>query len=106
MTKAKGMFPWLFPSDKGFFANERTFEKKKKLYRQYREREFMEKYVILNTEELATLYHLPGINVKAPAVPRVDAKKGQPPMGLPTRDVPEPPISGQGGEVPPGLPTR
>jgi len=38
---------------------------------------------VFNTEELATVYHLPGIMVKAPLVPKVEAKKGEPPTGLP-----------------------
>jgi len=38
---------------------------------------------VLNTEELATLYHLPGLAVRAPFLPRVESKKGQPPAPLP-----------------------
>ena len=40
------------------------------------------KYV-LNTEELATIYHLPDMGVRAPLLPRVEAKRGEPPVGLP-----------------------
>jgi hypothetical protein len=91
-TKDKGMFPWLFPNDKGFFASERTLKKKKKMYGAYRKRMFSappkdlkNHSIILNVEELATLWHMPGLNVKAPFLPRVQAKKGQPPASLPTR---------------------
>lgn len=38
---------------------------------------------VLNTEELATVYHYPGMAVKAPLVPKIEAKKGEPPIGLP-----------------------
>jgi hypothetical protein len=91
-TKDKGMFPWAFPDDKGFFASERTLKKKKGMYGAYRKRTFSappkdpkNHAIILNVEELATLWHLPGLNVKAPLLPRVQAKKGQPPASLPTR---------------------
>ena len=39
---------------------------------------------VLNTEELATLYHFPSrVVAPAPTVPRVEAKKGEPPSELP-----------------------
>ncbi len=40
---------------------------------------------VLNVEELATVYHFPITGVKAPLVPKVEAKKGEPPMGLPVK---------------------
>ncbi len=83
-TSPDGYLKWLFPSDKGFFAGRQAYERKYSIYKKYRRRAFVKKEVILNTEELATLFHLPGINVKAPSFPRVQAKKGQPPVGLPT----------------------
>ncbi|MEK7638508.1 MAG: hypothetical protein AAB375_03745 [Patescibacteria group bacterium] len=91
-TKDKGVLPWMFPNDKGFFFEERTLKKKKGMYGAYRKRAFSappkdpkNHAIILNTEELATLWHLPGLNVKAPMMPRVQSKKGQPPAMLPTR---------------------
>ncbi len=40
---------------------------------------------ILNTEELATMFHFPGrVAAPAPFVPRVEAKRGEAPPGLPT----------------------
>ena len=83
-TSADGWFSWLFPSHRGFFADQQEFDRKWHIYQNYKRRAFVRKVVILNTEELATLFHLPGIGVKAPAFPRVEAKKGQPPAGLPT----------------------
>lgn len=87
-TVAKGFLHNFFPSDKGFFIAAQEYRKKYRLYKKYRKRAFVKKFVMLNTEELATLFHLPGIGVRAPAVPRVEAKKGQPPIGLPTREDP------------------
>ncbi len=40
---------------------------------------------ILNTEELATLWHFPVMTVKAPLVKKTEAKKAEPPRGLPVR---------------------
>jgi len=40
---------------------------------------------ILNTEELATIWHFPVIEVKAPLVNRTEAKRAEPPRGLPIR---------------------
>lgn len=82
LTYSKGKLSVLFPSNQGFFADQMVLEKKIKLYRNLRERIFVDQEFILNTEELATIFHLPGLEVKAPMFPRVEAKKGQPPAGL------------------------
>lgn len=89
-TRDKGILSWLSPKDKGWFADERTAQKKIEMYHEYRERTFPQKgdgqrLVILTNEELATLWHMPALNVRAPLLPRVQAKKGQPPAILPTR---------------------
>ena len=39
---------------------------------------------IFSVEELATVFHFPGHIVSTPTVPRIEVKKGEPPMGLPT----------------------
>lgn len=83
MTFSKGYFPMIFPSDKGFLVDQIVAKKKIETLRALRGRFFPpEKYFILNTEELATIFHLPGTEVQAPLFPRVEAKKGQPPPGL------------------------
>lgn len=94
-TRDKGILKWIFPNDVGFLADPRTLRKKVRMYDAYMKREFPKKsfpkktgsdlLVFLNTEELATLWHLPGLNVRAPLLPRVQSKKGQPPAILPTR---------------------
>lgn len=82
LTFSKGVFSFLFPSDKGFLADQKTFEKKLRLYKKMKSRIPGAKEFMLNVEELATIFHLPGEEVRAPMFPRVEAKKGQPPSGL------------------------
>ena len=41
------------------------------------------KPIVLNTEEMATLFHFPGETVSSPAMPRQQAKFGEPPINLP-----------------------
>lgn len=38
----------------------------------------------LNTEELASIFHFPNISIKAPMMTKVESKKVEPPMDLPT----------------------
>lgn len=68
------------------FKKSKEFNKKVALFQKFRERKFFinwfVKYV-LNIEELATIYHLPDISVKAPLLPRLETKKGEPPVELP-----------------------
>ncbi len=66
-----------------FFTDIRKAIRKRAVLRKYKKREFDKKGFILNTEELATLFHFPTIEVRAPMVMRVEAKKGKPPSGLP-----------------------
>ena len=66
-----------------FLTELRKAMRKRSILRRYKRREFDEKGYVLNTEELATLFHFPTIEVKAPVAPRVEAKKGKPPTGLP-----------------------
>lgn len=84
LTAAKGFLHQIFPGEKGFFAAAHEFRRKWKIYMAYKARKMPKKHMILNTEELATIFHLPGQNVRAPLFPRVESKKGQPPSGLPT----------------------
>ena len=65
------------------FTELRKATRKRKLLRKYKRREFDKKGYVLNIEELATIFHLPTIEVKAPVAPRVEAKKSKPPEGLP-----------------------
>lgn len=65
------------------FKKQKEYNKKILLLNNYKNRSLPMKAFILNTEELATVYHLPDIGVKSPLLPRVEAKKGEPPVGLP-----------------------
>ncbi len=65
------------------FAAERALFKKKVMLRLCQQRPFWEGGVILNVEELASLWHFPTISVEAPLLPAVEAKKSGPPSGLP-----------------------
>jgi hypothetical protein len=66
-----------------FLTELRKSIRKRSVLRKYKRREFDKKGYVLNVEELATIFHFPTIEVKAPIAPRVEAKKGKPPVGLP-----------------------
>ena len=70
-----------------FMVKRRSSFRKRKLMRMYKRRLFPthRKAYVLNTEEIATLYHFPGrMAAPAPFVPRIYSKKGEPPPTLPT----------------------
>ena len=76
-------------SVKYFFKKRRIFYRKVRILKNYKKRHFPQKRFskrgfVFNTEELATIYHIPGKIVEAPTMPRIEAKKGGPPSGLPT----------------------
>ncbi|MEK7138969.1 MAG: hypothetical protein AAB799_02200 [Patescibacteria group bacterium] len=71
------------PPIRGFFYKQKAYTRKVFMYNKLRDRSFVEKPIILTTEELATVYHFPDVSVKSPLLPRVEAKKGEPPAGLP-----------------------
>lgn len=59
-------------------------ENAEKLLKNFQERSFSKKGMILNTMELATIYHLPNILVATPNIVWVTSKKLEPPTNLPT----------------------
>lgn len=69
----------------------RTKDKKRKaFYYYYRTRQpFSSIYImnsvpiVLNIEELASIFHFPGRTAAAPLMPRLQARKAEPPVGLP-----------------------
>ncbi|HEY4520567.1 MAG TPA: hypothetical protein VJJ72_02075 [Candidatus Paceibacterota bacterium] len=71
------------PGGKGLFKKKKELKSKLEFYSKARSRGFFDKPYVLTTEELATVYHFPDIGVKTPSLPRVEAKKGEPPAGLP-----------------------
>lgn len=66
------------------FKKIKETQKKRWLLYKYRLRHRPKSMFVLNIEELASLFHFPGRVVTAPTMPRVQAKKGEPPAGLPT----------------------
>lgn len=86
MTLKTGWMPKIFPRYKKLIELSR----KKKLFEGYIHRRFGkhnkiidEKFSILSTEELATLYHFPSSVVAAPKLQKLEAKKAGPPAELP-----------------------
>lgn len=71
-----------------FFPEWRNNIRKTKLIRAYKWRSAWMggRRCILNTEELATLWHLPLSKVRAPLIKKTSSKRGEPPMGLPIKE--------------------
>ena len=57
--------------------------RQRKILRRYRNRSGDGVQMVMSTEELATIFHLPDMNVIAPSVSRVEAKRGGAPSNLP-----------------------
>ncbi|MDP2946403.1 MAG: hypothetical protein Q8N61_03065 [bacterium] len=68
-----------------FIKNRREFIRKIAFVDRYVNRKTAKrkKDFILNTEELATIYHYPILVVETPTMRRVEAKKAEPPVSLP-----------------------
>ncbi len=76
------------PNVNYWFVKRREFSRKIRVLGNYKKRyfplkRFSKRGFVFNTEELATIYHIPGKIVEAPTMPRIEAKKGGPPSGLP-----------------------
>lgn len=81
ITKVKSPFFW-------FLDARRLYLRERRIFRYYQRRwaPFFPRgggTYVLNTEELATLFHLPGRQVAPAFIERIEAKKGQMPPGLP-----------------------
>lgn len=64
---------------------------------------------VLNTEELATIFHFPSMHVKAPLLKKTETKRAEPPIDIPLRGVlseadASPENGGQGETGPENLP--
>ncbi|MBI4598783.1 hypothetical protein HY734_01135 [Candidatus Uhrbacteria bacterium] len=73
------------PKDDYFWQAWSYGEKQSRITKAYKKRSFSvgSEPGILNAEELATLYHFPPINIKAPLVKKTEARRAEPPVGLP-----------------------
>ena len=72
-----------------FFKKWREADRKKRMLNAFRERSYfhypyIRPYFILNTEELATIYHFPVMFTEVPALERIESRKMKPPPFLPT----------------------
>lgn len=78
-------------SDLVIFKEFRNNIRRNKILRLYRSRAFLLEpgYYgkVLNTEELATIYHFPIITVKTPFIKRTESKKSEPPVTLPIEEI-------------------
>ncbi|MDD5567048.1 MAG: hypothetical protein PHH01_02540 [Patescibacteria group bacterium] len=72
-----------------FFNKLRLHSLQRKLVKNYKKR-LAGTGIILNTEELASIFHFPTLTVKAPLVKRIESKRGEPPVGLPIESVGSP----------------
>jgi hypothetical protein len=80
-----------------FLKQSRINRKQKSILKSYKMRSAhrgLGHGVILNTEELASLYHFPIVTVKAPLVKKTETKKSEPPTVLPTLGGYLKPVSG------------
>ena len=75
-----------------FFAEKRTGTKKTQMMAAFRKRKINSGSTpfILNTEELATVWHFPMSHVRVPLVQKVEAKQSEPPVGLPVERIAPP----------------
>lgn len=70
------------------YKNMRQNKKKHKIFDAYVRRSwfyppYKKKPFVLNTEELATIYHFPGGVSETPTFTRIESRKGEPPANLP-----------------------
>ncbi len=90
LTKIKKS--WFLPIN--LFYDRRLYSRKRSIFRKYtgRETPFFPRETekgtfVLNTEELATIFHFPGrVSAPAPFFKRIEAKKGEAPSGLPMEE--------------------
>jgi hypothetical protein len=70
-----------------FRVEQRKAAKQRRIVKAYKERiadkSFGSTPFILNIEELATVYHFPGMTVKAPLMKLTESKRSEPPVTLP-----------------------
>lgn len=74
-----------------FMINSRLAARRRYLMEAYKKRSGIigHRYFTLNTEELATLWHFPARDVKAPLLQKTESKKAEPPASLPVQSVQE-----------------
>ncbi|MFH1047215.1 MAG: hypothetical protein V1738_02830 [Patescibacteria group bacterium] len=77
------------PKDDYFYQRWSMNSKKEAIVRNFRNRSNNgATQFILNIEELATIYHFPMLDIKTPLLKKTDAKRAEPPSGLPMEGMP------------------
>ena len=72
---------------KYFATRKRKYWKVRRFLRRYTERNFLEtRSFVLTSDEIATLYHFPQMDVMAPLVKKAETKTVEPPTGLPLEE--------------------
>jgi len=79
----------LFSPGKPLLKDAAIKEKRETLFNSYIRRSYFNppykrKWFVLNSEELATIFHFPGQVAETPTFERIESKKVEPPAGLPT----------------------
>ncbi len=67
----------------GRFPQSELLKRKKKIIKMCRERSFWDKGSVLNSEEIASIFHFPVTPIEAPAILQTESKKIPPPPELP-----------------------
>ncbi len=62
---------------------ERLAYRQRKIYRRYRDRDMTGMTLLMSSKELATVFHFPNMEVKAPSVTQIQSKRGGAPANLP-----------------------
>lgn len=81
-------FKALFNPHAPIGRNAHVAQKRADMFNAYIRRSFFHppykrKWFVLNSEELATIYHFPGQVAETPTFSRIESKKGEPPANLP-----------------------
>ncbi|MBI4142958.1 hypothetical protein HY480_03735 [Candidatus Uhrbacteria bacterium] len=99
----KPEYKHIAPSSLWLFKDLRNNARKRHVYRAYKNRSMWAgmKAHIFNIEELATLWHFPTVAVHAPLIRKTEAKRAEPPTGLPV----SPHLAPTAPAAPPDLPT-
>jgi hypothetical protein len=66
-----------------FYKAPRLLWSQRKIFARYLDRDTDGPIFVLNSEELATIFHMPDMSAASPAISRVAAKKAGPPINLP-----------------------
>lgn len=90
-----------------FFNKFRLARRQRRLMKNYKMR-LAGKGIMMNIEELASVFHFPTLTVKAPLVKKIESKRGEPPVSLPIEEAVAPirpvrPVAPT-AVPPPGLP--